>query len=172
MGISNLGVEFESYPVSSNTQVMNECSKPLTAGLLLLMISLASGGLQAWRSGLDLREVLSVSPVEQQALAEGVPLLRTDEVRIFAESGSHLFLDARPMAEYDQGHLPGALSLPHEDFENAFVALAPIFTPMDPLVVYCSGPTCDDALLVALRLREAGFVDVSVYLDGWKGWTE
>lgn len=152
---------------------MKEPRETIVAGILLLLVTAAvSGGLQAWQSGVELRDILSVSPVESAAFEAGIPLLRTPEVRQIHADGTALFLDARAMQEYDQGHLPGAFSLPFHDFETAFPGVAPILSPTDPLIVYCSGPGCDDALQVALRLRDAGFATVQVYLDGWEGWTQ
>jgi len=125
---------------------------------------------QAWRSGGSLSSALTVTPVEEAAREAGVEVVDTDRMRAIVATGSHLILDARPLSDYDAGHLPGAMSLPRESFETAYPELAPVLTPADPLVVYCSGPLCDDALLVIERLREAGFSGASLYLDGWEGW--
>jgi len=97
-------------------------------------------------------------------------MVDTRQMKEITAQGSHLILDARTLAEYDQGHLPGAMSLPYSDFEDSFIALAPLLSPTDPLVVYCSSRTCDDALLLAQRLQEVGFENLSLYVDGWEGW--
>jgi rhodanese-related sulfurtransferase len=151
--------------------VMQGSRRSLISGVLLLLTAAGTAGaLQAWVSDLDLTAVLDTSPVEQAALEAGVPLVDDAEMREIVENGSHLLLDARSLQEYDRGHLPGAMALPFSDFENAFPAIAPMLNPDDPLVVYCSGPRCDDALLLAGRLTEAGFGNVSLYLEGWEGW--
>jgi rhodanese-related sulfurtransferase len=54
-------------------------------------------------------------------------------------------LDVRPEVEYENGHLPGALSLPLEEVEQKLASLSDDKT----IVAYCRGPYCviaDDAL--------------------------
>jgi rhodanese-related sulfurtransferase len=152
---------------------MKESPSTFLAGLaVILLASLASAGLHAWRSDRSLADALAVSPVEAMAVEAAVPLVSLAEMQMAVEQGTHLVLDARALQEYDQGHIPGAFSLPHADFEVAMQNLAGMLGPADPLIVYCSSATCDDALLVAKRLREAGFAEVSLFLAGWEGWSE
>ena len=152
---------------------MKDTWKKIITGMSVLFVAaLVCGGLQAWWSGTDLASALSVSPVESAAQEAGFPLIEVPEMREIVDSGSHLVLDARSMVEYDQGHIPGAMPLPLSGFETAFPGIAPLISSSDPLVVYCSGPRCDDALLLAQRLRDAGFSDVSLFIDGWQGWTQ
>jgi len=81
-----------------------------------------------------------------------------------------LFLDARPAEFYQLGHIPGALSLPEDDFGRAYARLeGPLHSRFD-IVVYCSGFGCEASHLVARRLREKG-VAAAVLLDGWPAWT-
>lgn len=58
-----------------------------------------------------------------------------------------LLLDVRPAAEYESGHLPGAVSMPREALEKELDRL-----PSDRVIVaYCRGPYCvfaDEALAV------------------------
>lgn len=144
----------------------------LTGMVVLLFLAALSGGAQAWICGKDLAAALRGTPLEAAVRDAGLPLVRVPEMRQMVEDGTHLVLDARSMEDYDRGHLPGAMPLPLADFENAFPGIAPMLSPDDPLVVYCSGPRCDDALLLGQRLEEAGFRNVSVFLDGWQGWSE
>ena len=145
---------------------------PLTGMVILMFLAALSGGAQAWISGKNLEAALRGTPREAAIRDAGLPLVRVPEMRRIVEGGTHLILDARSMEEYDRGHLPGAMPLPLADFEHAFPGIAPMLSPDDPLVVYCSGPRCDDALLLGQRLKEAGFANVSVFLDGWQGWSE
>jgi rhodanese-related sulfurtransferase len=115
-------------------------------------------------------EEFRVSPIEVAAAEAGVEIIGSTDARRFQESGSHLFLDARTQREYDQGHIPMAMPLPLRDFESAFPQIAPLLDPDTPLVVYCSGPLCDDGLHLIFRLREAGFEGGVLYLDGMEGW--
>lgn len=76
------------------------------------------------------------------------------------EDGDVVIIDVRPEAEYAAGHLPGAISTPHDRLEQALDTL-----PADgDVVAYCRGPYCvyaDDAVRTlssrgrrALRLED------------------
>jgi rhodanese-related sulfurtransferase len=68
-----------------------------------------------------------------------------DELRRRLRDGDVVVLDVRPEAEYDAGHILGALSIPVSDLESR---LAEIPDGAD-VVAYCRGPFCvyaDDAV--------------------------
>lgn len=69
------------------------------------------------------------------------------------ENGDAILLDARPAAEYEAAHLPGAISMPWHEVSHRRQELPP-----DKLIVaYCRGPYCvyaDDALA---NLAQAGW---------------
>ena len=109
--------------------------------------------------------------LEEQARSLGIPTIGFDGVENILMSGSHLVLDARPMEEYDAGHLPGSLPLPEHDFEAQFPGIAPMLFPEGPILTYCSGTDCDSALQLALRLKDAGFTNVVLYTAGYGDWS-
>jgi rhodanese-related sulfurtransferase len=82
-----------------------------------------------------------------------------------------LFLDARPVAFYGMGHIPGALPLPEDDFDRAFTGLEARLRNTLDLVVYCSGYGCEASHIVARKLREKG-VHAAILHEGWPAWTE
>lgn len=140
-----------------------------------MVLLLGVSALTAWMSYSLSKEPFTleqfrVSPVEAAAGEAGVEIIGSVEARRFLELGSHLFLDARSQQEYDQGHIPMAMSLPLREFESTFPQIAPMLDSDTPLVVYCSGTLCDDGLHLILRLREAGFEGGVLYLDGMEGW--
>lgn len=82
-----------------------------------------------------------------------------------------LFLDARPADFYSMSHIPGALSLPEDDFDRAFLALEPTLRTRFEIVVYCSGFGCEASHIVARKLRERG-VPAAVLHDGIPAWED
>lgn len=86
-------------------------------------------------------------------------------------SGKVVFVDSRSNADYREGHIPGAVSLPVGEFERRIDAFQARYDPGDPLVTYCSGRSCQDSHILAQRLFEAGYENVSVFSDGYPGWT-
>lgn len=64
-----------------------------------------------------------------------------------------LLVDVRPSHEYDEGHLPGARSLPIDEIDEALDEL-----PRDKrLLVYCRGPFCVYSDEAVAKLRRAGY---------------
>jgi rhodanese-related sulfurtransferase len=68
-----------------------------------------------------------------------------EELRTRLKNDEIILLDVRPTVEYENGHLPGALSLPLDKLQQTLASL-----PDDKTIVaYCRGPYCviaDDAL--------------------------
>jgi len=148
---------------SIQTNLLGILLLSIFCGVLTKEVHSRLGGAPAWRFS-------PADPLRLEAEKEGFPLISTAEARMLQASGTHLFLDARSLAEYSQSHIPGAMPLPISDFESTFPDLAPILLPDSPLVTYCSGAACDEALRLARRLRDAGQRNVSIYLTGMDGW--
>ncbi|MCW8799328.1 MAG: rhodanese-like domain-containing protein [Desulfobacter sp.] len=94
------------------------------------------------------------------------------KVKRLVESGTIIVLDVRWPEIYDQGHIPGALNFPLDDFEEDRRVLLSKITPEDEILVYCSGVTCHDSHTFAIRLVEMGFAHVAVYAGGFAEWEE
>jgi len=98
--------------------------------------------------------------------------LETDcwDVRESLKGGAQDFvlLDVRGPQAYAQGHVPGALSLPHPDI----TAERMMAWPHDMLfVVYCAGPHCNGADKAALKLAGLGR-PAKVMIGGMTGWAD
>lgn len=81
------------------------------------------------------------------------------------------FVDARPAEDYREGHIPEAVSLPVGDFDRLIEDFRRRFDQDAPIVTYCSGRSCQDSHILAQRLFEEGYTNVSVFIDGYPGWT-
>ncbi len=79
-----------------------------------------------------------------------------------------VLLDVRSPALFAQGHVPGALNLPH----GKIVESKLVTYPADTLfVTYCAGPHCNGATRGALRLAQLGR-PVKVMIGGITGWVD
>jgi rhodanese-related sulfurtransferase len=77
-----------------------------------------------------------------------------------------LILDVRSKREYDQGHVPGAILVPHNDIELHLAGLQSFKDK--PVVVYCeSGIRARKAMSV---LQDAGFTQVQHLEGDMKDW--
>ena len=86
------------------------------------------------------------------------------------ESGAAGFvvLDVRGPAAYAQGHLPGAINLPHGKIVESRMQA---FAEGTLFVVYCAGPHCNGAARAAVRLARLGR-PVKLMIGGVTGWID
>jgi rhodanese-related sulfurtransferase len=84
-----------------------------------------------------------------------------------------LWLDARPDADFQRDHIPGAILL-NEDRWNELLPqfLQQQWSPEKKIVVYCSEESCNLAGDVARRLREETKLpnEIRVLKGGWEEW--
>ena len=79
-----------------------------------------------------------------------------------------VLLDVRSPEMFAQGHVPGAVSLPHGRIVERNLAEHPAETLF---VVYCAGPHCNGADRAALRLARLGR-PVKKMIGGVEGWKD
>jgi rhodanese-related sulfurtransferase len=85
--------------------------------------------------------------------------------------GSVLWLDARPDEQFVRRHIPGALQLNEDRWDELLRAMLVQWSPTRKVVVYCSRESCHASHEVAERLRkEAGLTNVYVLQGGWEEW--
>lgn len=110
--------------------------------------------------------------LETKAFQAGIPVVFLAGARERAEDPAVVVFDARTRAEYEAGHLPRAHSLPVAETDARLGAYARLLTLQTPLLVYCGGAQCADALDLALKLRAYGFENLTLYPGGFAEWTE
>lgn len=79
-----------------------------------------------------------------------------------------VLLDVRGANAFAQGHVPGAISLPHREISEARMAAWPANTLF---VVYCAGPHCNGAARAAVALSALGR-SVKLMIGGMTGWAD
>ena len=94
-----------------------------------------------------------------------------DAARLFREKAL-VFMDARPEADYEKGHIQGALNLPWQDVDRLFFSATTGLPPDMPIVTYCDGETSSLSHDLAVFLRDMGYVNVKVLVNGWTVWKE
>jgi rhodanese-related sulfurtransferase len=110
--------------------------------------------------------------LEAKAEALGLTLLSLDTAEQWARDGSRLFLDARPAKEYQEGHIPAAMSLPYHQLDTAFPEIQLFLAPDLPVVCYCSGADCEDSLLLGEFLIQQGYTNIFLFEGGMDQWRE
>lgn len=79
-------------------------------------------------------------------------------------------LEALPERFYRDGHLPGALHMPHDQVDALAARLLP--DKQAEIVVYCASNTCKNSEIAARRLAQLGYTNVAVYAGGKAEWRD
>ncbi len=96
-------------------------------------------------------------------------LVTVDEARAWGQNA--IWADARPDEEFARDHVPGALSLNEDRWNELLPQFLAVWSPEKKIVVYCSSLSCNASKEVAERLRkEAKLRDVFVLEGGWEAW--
>lgn len=81
-----------------------------------------------------------------------------------------ILIEALPEKHYQEGHLPGARHLPHEEVKERAGEIAP--DKEAAIVVYCAHEACRNSHQAAAAFEMLGYADVAVYPGGKKDWQE
>ncbi len=82
------------------------------------------------------------------------------------DAGDAIFVDVRERAEWDEGHIPGALHIPRGSLESRAEGLLP--DRGRALVVYCAAGS--RSAFAAKTLEDLGYVDVVSLTGGFTDW--
>jgi rhodanese-related sulfurtransferase len=102
-------------------------------------------------------------------LAEGAISLQ--EMKRRFDAGTGYIIDARSPEEYAQGHIPGAINVPHDQIPQYLDSLNSQVPTDGEVTIYCRGPACDFSDLLATEMKMLGYTNVSVFSGGWEQWT-
>jgi rhodanese-related sulfurtransferase len=124
----------------------------------------------------SVRAASGVNP--RPAAVAGVPAeghqVSAAELAEFVKSGEVLILDARPSLFFEDGRIPGAVSLPRSNFAERFatarVQLEQARAKNWRTVVYCQTVQCEDSHMVAQALQQLGFANAAVLTGGFQAW--
>jgi len=84
-----------------------------------------------------------------------------------------LWADARSREEYEEAHIPGAVLLNEDAWEELLFDFFDRWQPGGKVVVYCGSRGCRASHEVAERLREeTGEEEIYVLHGGWDTWLE
>lgn len=102
------------------------------------------------------------------------PVALADQVTVAqaaAWGGAALWVDARPEDQFEREHVPGAVLLNEDRWEELLPPMLAVWSPEKRVVIYCSSQSCGTSREVAHRLRaEAGLKNVFVLEGGWEAW--
>jgi rhodanese-related sulfurtransferase len=83
---------------------------------------------------------------------------------------SVLWVDARSETEFVAEHIPDAICLNFENWNQQFPKFLDHFNPGQRVVVYCSATSCQLSREIAEKLRTSGVADAHYLEGGWEAW--
>ena len=92
------------------------------------------------------------------------------QAKTIYDRGDVLFVDGRTKTQFEEGHIKGAVSLPVNEFDTMIERFIRKYPISKRIVTYCSGRECQDSHKLAQYLIEAGYTNISVFIDGYPGW--
>jgi rhodanese-related sulfurtransferase len=97
-----------------------------------------------------------------------------DEVTVAqtqAWGDSVMWVDARPDEEFEREHVPNAVVLNEDRWNELLPQMLAVWSPEKRVVIYCSTQSCGASRSIAKRLREeAQLTNVYVLEGGWDAW--
>lgn len=87
-----------------------------------------------------------------------------------AHRADYLWIDARPVADYERGHIPESLSLNEDQWMDLLPSVLQVWPTGKAAIVYCDSRQCEASEHVARRLREFNVAPVFVLKGGWDAW--
>ena len=140
---------------------------------VIVLVAIAVGLLvNQVRSG-RLALVADWSPKAQLATDSGINLeIPLEDAQALAFPRMALFLDARSMEQYAEGHIQWAMNLPWDEFEKHFAQVMDGVPEDTTIVTYCDGETCSLSKDLAFALLQKGYFNVRVLVNGWTLWQQ
>ena len=107
--------------------------------------------------------------------ADGTPAPATnamllEDLVVFFEAGNGFLIDARPIDQYREGHIPGAFHIDVDAFRQGRPEVLD-FLPTDAeIVIYCGGGECDASHMVERMLQSHGYTNLKIFEPGYPAW--
>ncbi len=97
--------------------------------------------------------------------------IHRDDIHAHIRAGTSVHLvEALPEKYYRDGHLPGAILLPHDEVRARAGDVLP--EKNDFIVVYCANTACQNSRIAAQTLASMGYTNVAEYEEGKQDWIE
>jgi len=107
--------------------------------------------------------------ISWQSSVPASEMVTVAQARAWGETA--IWVDARPDDEFARDHVPGALSLNEDRWNELLPQFLAAWSQEKKVVIYCSSQSCNASREVARRLRnEAQLKNVFVLEGGWEEW--
>mgnify|MGYP000198848528 CR=1 FL=1 len=99
-------------------------------------------------------------------------LITLEEAFLMWKDKSAVFIDTREPEEFAEGHIPGAINLPFERWNEFWDSAKPLIGMQDRIVTYCGGLDCELSLYAAREFQSLGYGRPLIFFGGYVRWIE
>jgi rhodanese-related sulfurtransferase/predicted double-glycine peptidase len=107
--------------------------------------------------------------IQQAHAGNFIPKIGEKKVHELLDSDT-VFIDARFARDYKVGHIEEAISVPVDANDVERRKATSDITNDSPIVVYCQSSRCKYAEIVAVKLKDEGYSNISIFRGGWVDW--
>lgn len=161
--------QLQNLALTTQTQEKTTTAKPTTLAKEPLKTAPQSAPKDSTpqsRNGMPAQEQTPKPPAPAKALE-----IRFDQVEKLLTNPDIMLIDARPVREFEQGHIGNAINIYTPEFEQNIGRIIGI--PREkPIIAYCGGGACELSHELAENLVKMGFTRVFVYVGGWNEWKQ
>lgn len=98
------------------------------------------------------------------------PEVGTSVVKAAMNTNGALIIDARPYKKFLGSTIPGSISIPDTEMDKLMGRFPA--DKMTPVITFCGGYECAKSHIIANKMIEMGYKNVSVYAGGMPAWKE
>ena len=111
----------------------------------------------------------ATSAIQKAHAANFIPKVTERKVHRLLD-GDAILIDARFARDYKSGHIEGAISVPVDANDIELQKATANISKDSRIVMYCQSSTCKYAEIVAIKLIDDGFSNISIFKGGWVEW--
>ena len=118
------------------------------------------------------KELKTATSTDLLTVGISPPVLKAislEQAREFYD-GNVIFVDARDLEYYQEGHILGAWN--SDNFSELIFKLDSLQGKDENIVTYCDGDECGSSEDLAYDLQDAGFTKLFVFVGGWSEWNQ
>ncbi len=113
--------------------------------------------------------------VPPEAMAGDPPFFAVDRALLEFTGKSAIFIDARDLAEFECGTIPGSVNIPFDylpegDLGVYFDSCLAGASKDTLLITFCSGEECDLSLHLARNFQDFGYNNLAIFFGGSSDW--
>ncbi len=144
--------------------------KPVFEVILILVIALFSSLIFNKLSGNNIPILKKYETEKSNHKSYNIETIDIEILKYYLAKKGSIILDARSPEDFAEKHIPGANSFSVGNFDSLFRERGELLRLGEVIIVYCSGPSCEDSRNLAEKLRDRGFENIFVFKGGMEEW--